>query len=211
MRYFVSFFLLCGIVLGAGEVSFPPDSLFRVEELDFKLFAAYPNWKGGSEQNSKTVVFPGESASVSDGFTVRRGKFLLRESETFALEERRKTGRNGAEFKLELTSGAPVNVQMIMVTASIPFATGQGQSFRVNGRRLEFPAYYVSSGRWQIGIPARENRIEIPLRCFETFRKLSSSTSGQSEIQQQTVFIAFDFRTVRRCCDPCRTGVPDGI
>ncbi len=164
MRYFVSFFLLCGIVLGAGEVSFPPDSLFRVEEVDFKLYVAYPNWKGKSVQSSKTVVFPGESASVSDGFSVRRGKFLFRESETFALEERRKTGRNGAEFKLELTSEVPVNVQMIMVTASIPFAADQGQSFRVNGRHLEFPAYYVSSGRWQIGIPARENRIEIPLR-----------------------------------------------
>lgn len=165
MRY--SFFLLsllCGIFLGAGEVSFPPDSLIRVEELNFKLFAAYPNWKGGSEQSTKTVVFPGENASVSDGFAVRHGKFLLREFGTFALEERRKTGKNGAEFKLELTSGTPVNVQMIMVTASIPFGADQGQCFRVNGRRLEFPAYYTSSGRWQIGIPARENRIEIPLK-----------------------------------------------
>lgn len=152
------------LLLESGELSFPPDSLFRAEEIHFKLFAAFPNWKGGSTQNAKTVTFPGEGATIRQGVSTRRGEFRIGNFGTFALEEQKKAGMDHAEFQLELNSASPVTVQLLAVTASIPFPAKQGQVFRINGRRYEFPEHYVPSGRWQIGTGEQENRIEIPLR-----------------------------------------------
>ena len=160
-----SVLLSAACLCGGGEISRPPDSLFQVEELPFKIVAAHPGWRGTSTQSAETLTFPGESPELRDGFEIRRGTFQIGSYGSLALEEGKKEAGNEMEVRLKFEAGKTVGFQLLFVTVSLPFPVEEDLRFRINGRWNRFAEYYNPSRPWQINIPKRSgNRIEIPLR-----------------------------------------------
>ncbi len=186
-----SVLLSAACLCGGGEISRPPDSLFQVEELPFKIVAAHPGWRGTSTQSAETLTFPGESPELRDGFEIRRGTFQIGSYGSLALEEGKKEAGNEMEVRLKFEAGKTVGFQLLFVTVSLPFPVEEDLRFRINGRWNRFAEYYNPSRPWQINIPKRSgNRIEIPLRrgfltlagnfqaMFQDNRKFNNKTAS---------------------------------